>query len=79
MSGAEFDKIILALDGMLVWTTQPTEADCEILGFGERLFHCFRKDKFGYLLMAACDHKTQFRWAEISHPAVTSDYLAWVS
>ena len=34
MSGADLDKIILALDGMLVWTIQPTEADCEILGFG---------------------------------------------
>ena len=27
--------------------------------------------------MAGCDHKTKFRWAEISHPAITSDYLAW--
>ena len=78
-SGADFDKIILAVDGMLVWTVQPTRADCEFLKIGERMFHCYRKDKFGYLLMAGCDHETKFRWADIRHPAVCSDYLAWTS
>ena len=29
--------------------------------------------------MAGCDHLTRFRWADIAHPAVTSDYLGWVS
>ena len=30
-SRAGFDKICLAVDGMLVWTVQPTTADCEEL------------------------------------------------
>ena len=78
-SAADFDKIIMALDGMLVWTTQPSEADCDDMKIGERLFHCYRKDKFGFLLMAGCDHETRFRWADIRHPASTSDYLAWTN
>jgi hypothetical protein len=78
-SGAGFDKVVLALDGMLVWTIQPSRADCEHLKIGERMFHCYRKDKYGYLLMAGCDHETRFRWADIRHPAVCSDYLAWVT
>ena len=78
-SGAEFDKIVLAIDGMLVWTIQPTVAECEYLKIGARMFHCYRKDKYGYLLMAGCDHETKFRWKDIKHPAACSDYLAWMS
>ena len=42
-SGAGFDKIIMALDGMLIWTTQPTKRECRQLKIGERSFHCYRK------------------------------------
>jgi len=78
-SGAGFDKVVMALDGMLIWTIQPSRKDCAFMKIGERMFHCYRKDKFGYLLMAGCDHKTKFRWSDIRHPAVCSDYLAWTS
>jgi hypothetical protein len=75
-SGAGFDKIVLAVDGMLVWTTEPLKADCDYLEIGQMLFHCYRKDKYGWLLMAGCDHQTRFRWSDIRHPSSTSDYLA---
>ena len=78
-SAAGFDKIIMALDGMLVWTSQPSRTDCEYLKMGERSFHCFRKDKFGMLLLAGCDHRTKFRWADLTHPGFTGDYLAWTT
>ncbi|KAL7541332.1 hypothetical protein ACHAWF_012614 [Thalassiosira exigua] len=78
-SGAGFDKIVMALDGMLVWTSQPSKRDCNEMKIGQRLWHCYRKDKYGWLLMAGCDHETRFRWADIRHPASTSDYLAWVT
>ena len=78
-SGADFDKIIMALNGMLIWTVQPSRADCEFMKIGERMFHCYRKDKFEYLLMAGCDHETKFRWADVRHPAACSDYLAWTT
>jgi hypothetical protein len=43
------------MDGMLVWTNQPTKQDCLDVGIGERSFHCYRKDKFGMLLLAGSD------------------------
>ncbi|KAL7483798.1 hypothetical protein ACHAW6_009449 [Cyclotella cf. meneghiniana] len=78
-SKAAFDKICLAVDGMLVWTVQPTRADCEELRVGQRQFYCARKDKFGMNLMAGCDHMCRFRWADLRHPGLTSDYLAFAT
>ena len=78
-SGADFDKIILALDGMLVWTIQPTIKDCRRIKMGARVFHCYRKDKYGYLLLAGVDHKCRFRWIDIRHPSSTSDWVGWNS
>jgi len=77
--GADFCKIMLAVDGMLIWTIEPSKADCIFLNIGQRLFHCYRKDKYGWLLMAGCDDETQVRWADIKHTSSTSDYLAWTS
>ena len=62
-----------------MWSDQPTEEDCADLNIGARSFHCYRKDKYGLLLMAGCDHKCRFRWADISHPGSTSDYTAFVT
>eukprot|EP00804_Cyclotella_cryptica_P003297 CCRYP_010514-RA/>CCRYP_010514-RA protein AED:0.20 eAED:0.23 QI:0/-1/0/1/-1/1/1/0/211 len=76
---AGFEKICLAVDGMLVWTVQPTTADCEELRVGERRFHCARKDKFGVNLMAGCNHMRRFRFADIHRPGLTSDYLAFAT
>ncbi|KAL7476180.1 hypothetical protein ACHAW6_002057 [Cyclotella cf. meneghiniana] len=79
MSTADFDQVCLTIDGMLIWTVQPSAADCDELWIGERQFHCFRKDKFGMVLMAGCDHMCRFRWADIKHPGLTSDYLAFAT
>jgi hypothetical protein len=78
-SAAGFDNVVMAMDGMLVWTTQPTKQDCLDVGIGERSFHCYRKDKFGLLLLAGCDHLCRFRWADITHPGIASDYTAWMT
>ena len=77
MSLAQFDQIILAVDGMLVWTVQPTAVDCEVMNVGERQFHCFCKDKFGMNLMAGCDHLCRFHLADVKHPGKASYYLAF--
>ena len=79
MSGAGFKNVMMALDGMLVWTIQPSKKECDYLKIGQRCFHCYRKDKYGWLLLAGCDHQTKFRWCEINHPSSTSDYLAWTT
>ncbi|KAL7485329.1 hypothetical protein ACHAW6_010943 [Cyclotella cf. meneghiniana] len=77
-SGADFDKIMLALDGMLIWTNQLTASECEVLNIRERFFHFYRKDKLRMLLMAGCDHNCKFRFADICHPGVLSNLTAWV-
>ena len=78
-SAADCHQIMLAVDGMLVWTNQPSKEDCQDLNIGERNFHCYRKDKFGVLLMAGCDHRCKFRWADVKNPGCTSDYTAFVT
>jgi hypothetical protein len=78
-SAAEFGTCCGAIDGMLVWTNQPSQADCIDVGIGERSFHCSRKDKFGMILMAICDHNCKFRWADITHPGIASDLTSWLT
>ncbi|KAL7478063.1 hypothetical protein ACHAW6_003846 [Cyclotella cf. meneghiniana] len=43
-SAADFDTVCLAVDGMIVWTNQPTKEDFDDLNIGKRSFHCYRKD-----------------------------------
>ena len=43
------------------------------------MFHCHRKENYGFLSLAGCNQLTIFHWAEIRHPAVLSDYLARTS
>ncbi|KAL7477431.1 hypothetical protein ACHAW6_003234 [Cyclotella cf. meneghiniana] len=52
MSAAQFDKCVMTVDGMLVWTTQPNAPDCKDVDIGQCSFHCYQKDKFGMLLLA---------------------------
>ncbi|KAL7473994.1 hypothetical protein ACHAW6_000470 [Cyclotella cf. meneghiniana] len=73
-SKAGFDRICLAVDGMLVWTVQPTSADCK-----ELQFHCAQKDKVDMNLMAGCDHMRRFWWSDIRHPGLMLDYLAFAT
>ncbi|KAL7483481.1 hypothetical protein ACHAW6_009128 [Cyclotella cf. meneghiniana] len=68
MSTAGFDNICLAFDGMLIWTIQPA-AKCAELEMGERLFHCFHKDK----IIGVKD------WADVKHQGMKSDYLTFAS
>ncbi|KAL7481389.1 hypothetical protein ACHAW6_009555 [Cyclotella cf. meneghiniana] len=78
-SDAIFNKIVLTIDSMLIWTVEPSKADCDFLKTGQRLFHCYRKDKYDWLLMAECNHKIRFHWADSQHSLSTSDYLAWTT
>ncbi|KAL7482050.1 hypothetical protein ACHAW6_007737 [Cyclotella cf. meneghiniana] len=78
-SKAGFDKIVLAVYGMLVWNIQPTSEYCEIMQVGDCSFHCFRKDKFGMNLMAGCDHLCRFHWADLKHPGNTSEFFAFLT
>jgi hypothetical protein len=79
MSGAQFDSVIGAIDGILIWVSKPTKAECRELKCGEKSFFCARKDKFGVNMQAICDNKLRFTWIDISWPGSTADYMAWVT
>ena len=78
-SDAGFDTVIAAVDGMLVWTRAPTEAECELARTGQGKFKCTRKGKYGVNMQAACDAQRRFLWVSIITPGTTSDYLSYVT
>ena len=65
------------IDGILIWTEKPTQADCEISSFGPKKFFCGRKNKFGFNMQGVCDCKGHFMDVYIGHPGSTSDFLAF--
>ena len=79
MSGANFDNVIGAIDGILIWILKPTLTECLKAKCGEISFMCSRKDKYGLNMQAICDHKLKFTWIDIRWPGVSSDYMAWIT
>jgi hypothetical protein len=77
-SAAGFDNVVGAIDGMLIWTEKPSLTVCREMRVCQNMFHCYRKDKFGLVMLAICDHRTKFRWVDISEPGRASDYLSWI-
>lgn len=65
VSSPGFDNVIGAIDGMLVWIVMPDKKTCRELNTGQITYHCGRKDKYGVNLLAICDQKKRFRWADI--------------
>ena len=65
------------IDGLLIWTHQPTEAECEEIGVGSSKFMCGRKLKFGLNLQAVCDSKLRFLDISILFGGATSDLLSF--
>ena len=76
-SWVQFDNCTGCVDGMLVWITKPSKNSMSESRIGAAKFFCGRKKKFGLNLQAICDHKCRFLDVDISHPASTSDYLAF--
>jgi hypothetical protein len=57
MLGASFDRVIGAIDGILIWIIKPNKNECEKAKCGSKSFFCRRKDKFGLNMQAICnDH-----------------------
>jgi hypothetical protein len=76
-SAAGIDCCVGAVDGMLLWIERPRAADCERGHCGSKKFFCGRKHKFGLNMQATCDADGRFLDVSISHPASTSDFLAF--
>jgi len=78
-SGAQFSKVIGAIDGILIWTHKPYKSECLAAKCGEVSFHCSRKGKYGWNMQAICDNKLRFYWIDLRWPGRCSDYMAWVT
>jgi hypothetical protein len=77
LSKCGFSNVVAVGDGMLVWTSKPTEKTDD-LGVGPKKFFNGRKSKFGINMQAFCDHKRRFVDVYCSHPGATSDFTMWL-
>ena len=75
---AGFAVCIGCIDGMLIWTEQPTEKECEKMKCGPKRFMCGRKGKYGLNLQAVCDSNGKFIGLFILHPGASSDLLSFI-
>ena len=66
-----------AIDGILIWTHQPSSKDVKVIKFGSTKFFCGRKMKYGLNMMAICDSRGSFLWVEARFPGAVSDYYAF--
>ena len=78
-SGAKFDHVVGAIDGILIWILKPSKHESELIKIADGLFKCYRKDKFGMNMQAICDHKLRIRWIDIRFPGNASDYMSWAT
>ena len=77
VSTANFDCCAGAVNGVLIWTHKPSEADAAKSGCASAKFLCGRKHKFGLNCQAVCDVRGKFLDVSIVYPGSTSDCLAF--
>jgi hypothetical protein len=78
-SGAGFNNVVVAIDGLVLCTLMPSLSECLCMNRRQANFRCHRKDKYGLNLQAICNHNLKFTWIEMKWPAATSDYMVWVT
>ena len=76
-SGACFECCAGAIDGILVWIQEITEADCAKAVCSSGKFFCGHKHKFGLKCQAICDSQGRFLEVSIVYPGSTSNCLAF--
>jgi hypothetical protein len=76
-SRANFNICCGAINGLLIWISQPSIWDCAQFGFQNGRFYCGRKNKFGLNMQAVCDARHRFLDVDISHPGATSDHIVF--
>jgi len=79
LSDKGFTCCVGAINGLLIWTKQPTGRDCLQSKVGPKKFMCGRKKKFGINLQGTSDCRGRFLDVLMGHPASTSDHLAFSS
>jgi DDE superfamily endonuclease len=67
------------LDGILIWTHRPSEADAALASCDVGKFYCGQKHKYRLNMQAICDARRQFLDVSLMFPASTSDVLSFES
>lgn len=65
------------IDGMLVWTSQPSESTDD-MGIGPSKFYNGRKCKFGMNMQGICGPDKKFLDITCKHPGSASDFTMWL-
>jgi hypothetical protein len=76
-SGCGFWNCVSAVDGMLVWTSKPSEKTDD-MGVGPLKFYNGRKHKFGLQMQGVCGPNKKFLDVTCNHPGSASDFTMWL-
>jgi len=76
-SGCGFWNCVAAIDGMLVWTSKPSEKSDD-MGVGPAKFFNGRKGKFGLQMQGTCGPNKKFLDVTCNHPGSASDFTMWL-
>ena len=71
LSGVGFDKVIGAINGLVVCCLMPCLKVCRDLKCDQINFRCHQKYKYRLNMQAICDHRLRFYWVEIKWPAAS--------
>lgn len=77
-SRAGFKGCAGCIDGLLIWISKPSRAECEKTKVDSEKYFCARKGKFGMNLQAICDVRGRFLDMSITQGGASSDYLAFI-
>lgn len=75
-SDVDFDNCAGCVDGILIWTHQPTVND-EVAGVSPMKYYCGRKHKYGLNMQAVCDYRCKILEISIKFGGSASDLIAW--
>jgi hypothetical protein len=59
-SCASFSCCVGCIDGLLLWTKQPSDEDCKVAKVGPTKFFCGQKGKFGLCFQGVCNADRRF-------------------
>lgn len=78
-SSVDVPNCVGAIDGIVIWTEEPSKQDCAEVQIGSGKFYCSKRAKFGFNMQAVCDSNCKFVEVWIQHPAAASDFMAFVT
>ena len=77
VSGVQFSNCAGAIDGLLIWISQPSERDAKEAGVSRKKLLCARKHKYGLNMQGTCDRRGRILDMSINYGGASSDLLAF--